>query len=150
MACQSRQHGGFLERKLYRSLHDGKLPSISSLYSHQENLSMSPLTLDEYQKAAAETAIYPRDAALTYPTLGLVGEAGEVAEKVKKIIRDNNGQITEHKRIELTKELGDVLWYLANIAVDLGCNLSDVAQGNLDKLASRAARGKLKGSGDNR
>lgn len=111
---------------------------------------MSQLTLNDYQKRAAETAIYPPSARVTYPTLGLCGEAGEVAEKVKKAVRDSGGNIGEQRREEIGKELGDVLWYLSNLAADLGFNLADVAQGNLDKLASRAARGKLQGSGDNR
>jgi NTP pyrophosphatase (non-canonical NTP hydrolase) len=111
---------------------------------------MSQLTLNDYQKEAAKTAIYPREAAVTYPTLGLCGEAGEVAEKVKKAVRDDGGSVTGSRREEIGKELGDVLWYLSNLAADLGFNLADVAQGNLDKLASRAARGKLQGSGDNR
>lgn len=109
---------------------------------------MHRLTLDEYQKAAYETAIYTDK--VTYPTLGLCGEAGEVAEKVKKILRDDDRQISEHKRAELEKELGDVLWYLSALAGDLGLNLSDVAMRNLDKLRSRKERGVLGGSGDNR
>ena len=108
------------------------------------------LSLNEYQRRAAETAIYPDASAVTYPILGLVNEAGEVAGKYKKIFRDDNGVVTEAHREDLKKELGDVLWYVAALARDLGVNLEDVAQGNLDKLASRAARGTLQGSGDNR
>lgn len=111
---------------------------------------MNPFTLDGYQERAAATAIYPDSAAVTYPALGLCGEAGEVAEKVKKAIRDDGGRISEAKRDDLKKELGDVLWYVSALARDLGWNLSDVAQGNIDKLESRAARGRLGGSGDNR
>lgn len=105
-------------------------------------------SFNQYQKAAAKTAIY--ESPIIYPTLGLCGEAGEVAEKVKKAIRDEAGVFSEQRREDLKKELGDVLWYLSNLAADLGLNLEDVALSNLEKLADRAARGKLKGSGDSR
>lgn len=109
------------------------------------------LTFNDYQKKARKTAIYPNlGKNIIYPTLGLAGEAGEVAEKVKKIIRDKNGIVGKEEKIEMVKELGDVLWYISNISSELGIKLSDLAQGNLDKLASRKDRGKLKGSGDNR
>lgn len=111
---------------------------------------MPILSLNEYQKQAVKTAIYPRDAAVIYPALGLCGETGEVAEKVKKSIRDEGGFMSESRRDELGKELGDVLWYLSNLASDLGFNLGDIALSNLEKLASRAERGTLQGSGDNR
>ena len=108
------------------------------------------MDLTEYQEDAIETAIYPDNAKILYPTLGLVGEAGEVAEKVKKVIRDEGGVFTEEKKVELAKELGDVLWYIANIAADIDMELNLIATMNLDKLASRAERNKLSGSGDNR
>lgn len=109
------------------------------------------LTLDTYQAKAWETAVYPRKSInFIYPTLGLCGEAGEVAEKVKKIIRDHGGRIPAEKHTEIVKELGDVLWYLAALSSELGVNLSAVAQANLDKLAKRAAENKLHGEGDNR
>src|SRR6056297_437791 len=105
----------------------------------------------EYQKKASETAIYPDIGDnYVYPTLGLAGEAGEVSEKMKKIIRDDKGEITEEKRKELKKELGDVLWYLSQLARELGLSLEDIANFNIEKLQSRKERGKLKGSGDNR
>jgi NTP pyrophosphatase (non-canonical NTP hydrolase) len=85
-----------------------------------------------------------------YPTLGLTGEAGEVAEKIKKVLRDKNGLIDKNTRRELKKELGDVLWYLANLATEIGLSLEEIARANLKKLASRKKRGKLHGSGDNR
>lgn len=85
-----------------------------------------------------------------YPTLGLSGETGEIAEKVKKIIRDDQGVISDEKRDQIAKEAGDVLWYLSQLATEIDYSLEDIAQMNLDKLASRAARGVLSGSGDNR
>ncbi|HPM38838.1 MAG TPA: nucleoside triphosphate pyrophosphohydrolase family protein, partial [Candidatus Pacearchaeota archaeon] len=100
---------------------------------------------------ARQTAIYPnKDNNFIYPTLGLVGEAGEVAEKMKKVLRDNDGVISEEKREEITKELGDVLWYIANLSKELNVSLEDVAQKNIEKLQSRQQRNELHGSGDNR
>ena len=104
----------------------------------------------EYQKLSRKTAVYPKKYRLIYPALGLNGEAGEVAEKVKKILRDENGKITPANKEELSKELGDVLWYLSQLATELGLNLEEVAETNLKKLFSRKRRGKLHGSGDNR
>ena len=109
------------------------------------------MTFDEYQKESGKTAIYPRRGEnFIYPTLGLVGESGEVAEKVKKIIRDDKGKLNEEKRKEIEKELGDVLWYLAQLATELKLSLEDIAQLNLRKLQSRKERGVLQGSGDDR
>lgn len=108
------------------------------------------MTLNDYQNKALETAIYPEEAKVVYPTLGLTGEAGEVADKVKKIIRDNNGQLSDEKKLEIVKEIGDVLWYCATLSHDLGFTLEEIAQMNYDKLHSRQLRGKLHGSGDNR
>jgi NTP pyrophosphatase (non-canonical NTP hydrolase) len=109
------------------------------------------MTFEEYQKQARTTAIYPDlGKNFIYPTLGLVGEAGEIAEKIKKVLRDGNGEITDEKRGELNKELGDVLWYIANLSVELGIPLEDIAANNLEKLKSRQERNQLHGSGDNR
>lgn len=109
------------------------------------------MTFQEYQDEARKTAIYPnKDNNYIYPTLGLVGEAGEIAEKIKKVIRDDNNIITDEKRVEITKELGDVLWYIANLSKELGISMEDVAAKNLEKLKSRQDRGALHGSGDNR
>ncbi|HNY35920.1 MAG TPA: nucleoside triphosphate pyrophosphohydrolase family protein [Candidatus Pacearchaeota archaeon] len=109
------------------------------------------MTFQEYQEEARKTAIYPnKDNNFIYPTLGLAGEAGEVAEKIKKVIRDGNGIVSEEKKEEITKELGDVLWYVANLSKELGILLEDVAQKNLEKLQSRQQRNELHGSGDNR
>ena len=107
----------------------------------------TPLTLDAYQQQAAKTAVYPPDRALDYLVTGLAGEVGELASIYAKEVRGDN---TPYPYTRMAAELGDVLWFVAMIADDLGVNLSDVAQGNLNKLADRAVRGKLKGSGDNR
>lgn len=105
----------------------------------------------EYQKQARKTAIYPQlGNNLTYPTLGLCGESGEVAEKVKKVIRDNNGIVTNEKLHELEKELGDVLWYIANICCELDIEMQNVALLNILKLKERQEQGKIHGDGDNR
>ncbi len=109
------------------------------------------MELTEYQKLSARTALYPKVGKnFIYPTLGLVGEAGEVAEKVKKILRDKDGKPSQTDKNSLKKELGDVLWYLAAVSRELGLSLDDVAVTNLHKLGSRSARGKLHGSGDKR
>ncbi len=102
--------------------------------------------IDCYQNAAVSFAIYPKDAAIYYPALGLAGETGEVCEKIKKHVRDGR----ELDKKELAKEMGDVLWYLAVLANDLGLRLSEVADTNLKKLIDRASRGVISGSGDNR
>lgn len=108
------------------------------------------MEINEYQKAALTTAVYPEDKSIIYPALGMCGEAGEVADKVKKVIRDNNQNFTNDRKREIAKEIGDVLWYCATLSHDLGFSLEEVAQMNIDKLASRQRRGKLSGSGDNR
>ena len=112
-----------------------------------------PLSFSHYQKQAATTALYPRGPENTiapYPALGLAGEAGEVAEQVKKAIRDDQGLLTDQRRAALKKELGDVLWYVAALCSELDLDMADVAQTNLDKLASRKERGVLHGEGDDR
>lgn len=107
------------------------------------------MNLNHYQDKSRKTALYPEVGNNPiYPTLGLVGEAGEVADKVKKILRDKKG-IFDHTSKEAIKfELGDVLWYVAQLSSELGYSLEEVAQSNLDKLTSRAIRGKISGSGD--
>jgi NTP pyrophosphatase (non-canonical NTP hydrolase) len=109
------------------------------------------LTANDYQTAALQTAIYPNQGQnFIYPTLGLVGEAGEVAEKAKKIIRDGDGTLTDPDREKIALELSDVCWYVAVLAYELDYTLEEIMQMNLDKLASRQQRGVLSGSGDNR
>ncbi len=109
------------------------------------------MTFEEYQTQSRRTAKYPSiGESYVYPTLGLVGEAGEVSEKIKKIFRDSNGLISEEKRAEIKKELGDVLWYLSQLCTELRMNLDDVAASNLEKLLSRMERNALCGEGDNR
>ena len=108
------------------------------------------MTLNEYQKAALETAVYPREYKIIYPALGITGEAGECSDKVKKVIRDNHGEFTEDKKREIAKEIGDVLWYCATLANDIGYTLDKIGEMNVEKLSSRKERNKLGGSGDNR
>ncbi len=109
------------------------------------------MNFDEYQKLSRETAIYPRQGNnFIYPTLGLVGETGEVADKISKVIRDQDEKMSETTRQELKKELGDVLWYLSNLAAELNLTLTEIAEANLEKLNSRKERGMLFGNGDNR
>ena len=106
------------------------------------------MNINTYQQHASETAIYKDK--LIYPTLGLAGEAGQIANKVKKILRDNSGNLQESVREDLICELGDVLWYVAALATDLNVELSEVANKNIEKLNSRKNRGTIGGSGDNR
>ena len=104
-----------------------------------------------YQKKARLTAQYPNLGSNNiYPTLGLVGEAGEVAEKVKKVIRDKKGVFDEESKNGLKKELGDVLWYISNLCIEFNFSLDDIALQNLEKLKKRAAKGQISGSGDDR
>jgi len=104
-----------------------------------------------YQQQSRSTARYPDSGSNPfYPTLGLCGEAGEVADKVKKVMRDRGGEFSPEVIEALKFELGDVLWYLAQLASELGLDLEEVAAANLAKLASRAARNVIAGDGDNR
>jgi NTP pyrophosphatase (non-canonical NTP hydrolase) len=108
------------------------------------------MELFDYQRRSRSTAHYPRTDSLTYPALGLAGEAGEFADHAKKVIRDDRGVVTPGRREAMAKELGDVLWYVAQLATELDLELEQIAQDNLDKLASRMQRGVLSGSGDDR
>lgn len=110
------------------------------------------MDLDTYQKYAKQTAIYPNAhtggiSAITYTVLGAAGEAGELANSWKKGLRDEEWTLAKE---QLRYELGDVLWYVANLATELGMTLEQVAQSNIDKLMDRQARGRLSGSGDKR
>ncbi len=109
----------------------------------------------EYQKLSRRTAKYPNIGKnetdnFLYPVLGLLGESGEVAEKVKKLFRDDQGILSEERKENIKKELGDVLWYLSQIATDFNLDLDDIAKDNIEKLYSRLERDKIKGDGDNR
>ena len=109
------------------------------------------MDFQHYQERCRATARYPDAGANPiYPTLGLCGEAGEVADKVKKVLRDRQGNFSSEVIADLQLELGDVLWYVAQLATELGLELEEIAQANLDKLASRAARNVIGGSGDRR
>lgn len=105
---------------------------------------------NDYQAATDSTAVYPKDKALEYLVLGLTSEAGEVAGKLKKIIRDNNSVVGETESRIICQELGDVLWYVAQIALELNTTLEAVAMMNIDKLSDRKNRGVIAGSGDSR
>ena len=108
------------------------------------------MDLNQYQALARKTAIYPPDQGLVYTALGLVGEAGEVAEKIKKLIRGDLFEMPGEFEEDIRKELGDVLWYVANMAAELGFTLDEIALTNIQKLNDRKERQVLKGSGDER
>ncbi len=106
------------------------------------------LEFSNYQSKASETAIYPKtlDGGVYYTAIGLAGEVGELLNKIKKIARDK-AQISKE---DITSELGDVLWYLSQLATEMGISMEDVAKNNLEKLKGRKERGTISGSGDNR
>ncbi len=109
------------------------------------------MEFETYQRESRQTAIYPAIGhAVVYPTLGLANEAGEVAGKIKKIFRDKGGVFGDAEREALKGELGDVLWYLAQVATELELSLDEIATANIAKLRSRQVRGTLGGDGDNR
>tara|TARA_R100001086_G_scaffold249364_2_gene188879 strand:+ start:144 stop:530 length:387 start_codon:yes stop_codon:yes gene_type:complete len=112
---------------------------------------LSTITASMYQEKACETAIFPKSQAMEYLTLGLTGESGEIANKVKKFIRDGAAK-DEYlaKRIEIGYEIGDVMWYCAVLAQELEMNLGHIMEKNLEKLADRKSRGVISGSGDSR
>ena len=101
-----------------------------------------------YQRSASETAVYAEEYKVMYPALGLAGEAGEVANKVKKVFRDGTDNLPENWKDNIASEIGDVLWYCAALASDLGYSLEDIAGDNLKKLSLRKKENKIKGSGD--
>jgi len=109
------------------------------------------MDFDNYQIKSRKTAGYPAIGhPVIYPVLGLANEAGEVAGKIKKVFRDKDGQISEETRQALKAELGDVLWYLAQVATELDLSLEEVAEHNIAKLYDRLERGTIRGEGDNR
>jgi len=109
------------------------------------------MNFQEYQEKSRKTAIYPNAGEnYVYPTIGLAGETGEVSEKIKKVIRDKNGVVDEETKEAIKKELGDVLWYVSQLATELGLSLDDIAENNIEKLYSRLDRGVINGNGDNR
>jgi NTP pyrophosphatase (non-canonical NTP hydrolase) len=108
------------------------------------------MNFEDYQTQASKTAIYNDADVIIYPALGLLSEAGEVAGKIKKVLRDNNGHFDPVQRQNIADEVGDVLWYIAALCTDLGIGMENIAQSNLNKLNSRMARGVIGGSGDNR
>ena len=108
------------------------------------------MDLNHYQRAARGTAIYADHHRVIYPALGLASEAGEVAGKIKKVLRDQGGDFAKAPLKAIKDELGDVLWYVAVLAGDLGLSLDEIAAANLGKLASRKERDRLSGGGDRR
>ena len=108
------------------------------------------MDMNKYQNSAVKTAIYPEEYKIMYPALGLVGEAGEVANKVKKVFRDGVGNMPKDWKENIASEIGDVMWYCAALAADLGFDLDRIANENLEKLSSRMTKNKIKGSGDKR
>ncbi|MBR3252559.1 nucleoside triphosphate pyrophosphohydrolase family protein [Candidatus Saccharibacteria bacterium] len=112
------------------------------------------MKFDEYQKAIIKYDTFSKcslsEVGFVEKVLGLTGEAGETADKIKKILRDKNGEASDEDREAISKELGDVLWYLASIARYLDIPLSEVAEKNVSKLEDRYSRNKIHGSGDER
>ena len=108
------------------------------------------MKISEYEEKAQATAIYPDTYKITYPALGMAGEAGEVANKVKKLIRDGSAGMADDWKEQLASEIGDVMWYCAALARDLDVSLTTIMAANLDKLKARQERGTLGGSGDKR
>ena len=108
------------------------------------------MTFNEFQEKALSTVNYSVGNKIIYPALGLCGESGEVAEKIKKTIRDKEGKFTPEISLEIAKELGDVLWYITSLGNDLGFSLEEIANLNNEKTLSRKNRNVISGNGDNR
>ena len=127
------------------------LPGSHAPGCKNENERNPPLcALCDYQRKAHKTAIYPKELRILYPVLGLCGETGELAEKIKKVFRDDGGIVSVEKKEQVAKELGDIMWYLAEVATSFGLTLGGIAELNLAKLAKRKEQNTLSGSGDNR
>ena len=120
---------------------------VADFYAQRSRAKIK-MDINEYQQKALKTAIFPKEYAIIDPALGLAGEAGEVADKVKKIFRDRN--TSDQMKRDIAAEIGDCLWYCAVLANDLGFDLAQIADSNLSKLADRQQRGVLHGSGDKR
>jgi len=128
-----------------------KLEEEANKYMKDKIVITEIMTAEFYEMKAAQTAIFPKDKALEYLALGLTSEAGEVAGKVKKLIRDGEDmEGFELKKIAIASEIGDVLWYCAMMAKEVGVPLNEIMKENLKKLHSRKKRGTLQGSGDDR
>ena len=128
-----------------------KLEEEVRKYMHDKVIISEVITPDLYENLAGQTAIFPKEKALEYLALGMTSEAGEVAGKVKKLIRDGEDvEGFEIKKLAIASEIGDVLWYCAMMAKEVGVPLNDIMKENLKKLHSRKERGKLSGSGDDR
>ena len=108
------------------------------------------MEVKEYQDKALSTAIYKGQYSIIYPTLGISGESGEIAEKIKKVLRDKDSVFSDETKLEIAKEICDVLWYCNALSRDLGFTLEQVMQMNIDKLESRVQRNLISGNGDNR
>lgn len=111
------------------------------------------MQFDEYQQLASKTALFDKDDKeyiLMLICLGIAGEGGEILEKVKHLVRDDKGVVTDDRRDGIKKEIGDVLWYLSQLARELGLSFDDIAKANIEKTHSRLERGMLKSEGDNR
>jgi len=144
--CRHKMKGGMED--INKAIH---FLNLLAEWDYQQESGVSVSEFDLYQLAAQQTAIYPSlSHPIVYPALGLAGEAGEVAEKVKKMCRDDNCILTDVRRDALKKELGDVLWYVSEVARQAGLSLADVAKLNAEKLNDRVKNGTLLGDGDNR
>ena len=108
------------------------------------------LDFKEYEKVAMSTKVGWNNNEILYPLIGMCGETGEVADKIKKVLRDKNGDFSEDDRIEILKEIGDTLWYMTALCHDLGYSLEDAANINLSKIVKRRAENTIHGEGDNR
>lgn len=128
-----------------------KLEEEAKKFMQDKLIITEVMTADFYEMKAGQTAIFPKNQALEYLALGLTSEAGEVAGKVKKLIRDGEDvEGFELKKMAIASEIGDVLWYCAMLAKEVGVPLNDIMKENLKKLHGRKVRGTLHGSGDNR
>ena len=123
---------------------------IQELDMKERQFKLWGMDVKEYQGIIAKTAVFPKEIGLTYCTLGLCGEAGEVAEKVKKLYRDAGGVVTDEFKHGVKKELGDVLWYVTATANELGLTLEEIMEANYEKLVKRRETNTLHGNGDNR